>query len=73
MVSGCLGPSRHADDLDDPQQRHHQKPPNLPLKTLNKAVASPRATRAGVRPRLVHVPDQHGPHGAQAGLPRGGG
>ena len=73
MVLGCLGPGWHTDDPDDPQQRHHQKPTNLPLETLNEEMAPSCATRPGVGPRLVYVPDQHGPHGAQAGLPRGSG
>ena len=34
---GGLGASGHSDDPDDPQQRHHEEPEDLPLTTLKQS------------------------------------
>ena len=36
LCSGCVGAGRHPDHPDNPQQRHHQEPQDLPLKTWGK-------------------------------------
>ena len=54
-----MGSRRHADHLDDPQQRDHPKPSNLAFPTFEQPVVPPHPESPAFRSRLVHVPDQH--------------
>ncbi len=66
---GCVGPRRHADDPEHPQQRDHAQPAHLAVPSVRRPVVHSHPEGQGERPRLVHVPDQHRPHGAQIRIP----
>ena len=72
QLQGGVGARRHADHPHHTQQRDHAQPAHQPLEAFIGAVASARAAGKGVGQGLVHVPDQHRPHGAQVGIPGGG-
>ena len=65
FAAGCLGSSGYPDHPHHPQQRDHPQPPDLLVQARREQVVPPPQQRPGERPRLVHVSDQHRPHGPQ--------
>ena len=69
--AGRLGPSRHPDHIDDPQQRDNSEPSHLSDPPFRSQMVPQHPEGTGERPRVVHVPDQHGSHDPQVRISRG--
>ena len=70
IFSGCVGECRLSDDLEHPQCGDNAEPEDFPVQALVQPVVPSHSEGPTHGQGLVHVPNQHGPHGLQIGISR---
>jgi len=73
FIPGGMAPSRYSDHPHHCESRDHQESSHWCNTQRSQNMVPAYKRYAGVRPWLVHVPDQHRPHEESSRLPGGGG
>lgn len=68
--AGGVAEGGHTDNTDNTRSRDHQEPPHRRHAQRAQDVVPAHTRSETDGPRLVHVPDQYGPHEEPSRIPR---